>query len=452
MRLLHLLVVSLPLAALGACSSNFGAGQGTGDASVDGTGGSDASPDQVIIVVPGADGGKDATVAEADTGPDSSSGETGSASIVSCALVTADQHMLTADGGAIAADSLTVYSASVPNVLALAETSAAPSLAYWFRSDRPSNAPQVVSLGDDAGPASLVSSVRSVDGEGTYVLAGASDGKTVLWDWLDSSGGIGGGPVVGGGLPSSEPAQMTATSQGLFYILESSGSQGTYVDFEVPPALPSVIVANQVTTGAANFNDGKHLYRLSDDSVSVLYDDEDGTMHQNRYAPSSTTMTSTRQYFTGVMLPFDFSADGANVDVGAIVMTPDAGNGYGLVTGVVPESQLFTFDPATALQPVPPSVMPTAQSCVAAYPGKFLVLTPTTSGMTLAVIDAATGTVSYSLSGASLLLPGDAAIVNCAVATANVTSSTLSFDVVWTENTGTGLQNLFFAPLQCTLQ
>jgi hypothetical protein len=140
------------------------------------------------------------------------------------------------------------------------------------------------------------------------------------------------------------------------------------------------------------------------------------------------------------------------VDVTAAIITNDAGTAIGLFTGTIPETQLFTFDPGADLKQVPLSVPISSQSCAAVLPGKFVALLPGTSGMDLYVIDTATATVAYSLTGASNLLPKDTAIVSCGIGTATVTSNLLSFEVVWTENVGGGSQNLFFAPLECTIQ
>jgi hypothetical protein len=176
------------------------------------------------------------------------------------------------------------------------------------------------------------------------------------------------------------------------------------------------------------------------------------TLHQNHYMPNSVTQVSSRQYFTGQMFPFGYQADGLNVDVTAAIITNDAGTAIGLFTGTIPETSLFTFDPGTDLKQVPLSVAVSSQSCAAALPGKFVALLPGTSGMDLYVVDTATATIAYSLTGASNLLPTDTAIVSCGIGTATVTSNLISFEVVWTENVGGGSQNLFFAPLQCTIQ
>ena len=118
----------------------------------------------------------------------------------------------------------------------------------------------------------------------------------------------------------------------------------------------------------------------------------------------------------------------------------------------MPESQLFSFDPATTLKPLPQVFQPGSGTCLAVFPGKLVVLLPQTAGMDLYILDVATATVSYSLSGASNLLHSDTAITSCAIGTASVASNGLTFEVMWSDNVGGGLQNLMFAPLQCTIQ
>ena len=450
----------LALALGGALSGGFGC---TSLAGIDeGVLVSDSGSDSTPPTEGGADARADGGNGDADAaiGPDApgdtSTGEGGTGEggeaggTLSCAFALGYQRMVNTDGGTIAADNLHVYNTSQTNVLALVDTSNPPALAYAFRSDRPTDAVGLVPLQNPStsSPAKFLSSARSVGGTATYVLASDQQGNALLWDWLDSSG-IGAAPTSASESPSFDVATMGATTQGLFYGIGSGPN--TYVDFEVPPTLPVTTASNVITTTDQGLEDGQKVYRLSDDSVSLLFFTPDTTMHQNHYAANSTTLLSTRQYFPGSMIPFSFLADGANVDVAAVFATSDAGM-LGLFTGAIPETQFFTFDPATDLHQVVLPVPLTAQGCSAAYPGKVIALLPTSAGMDLYVIDVATGTVSYSLVGAANLLHSDSAIVDCAMATASITANVLSFEVIWTENTGGGPQNLVFAPLQCTLQ
>ncbi len=157
-------------------------------------------------------------------------------------------------------------------------------------------------------------------------------------------------------------------------------------------------------------------------------------------------------FFAGPVLPISFVADGTNVDVAVVEPTNDAGTVYGIFVGIIPESQLFTFNPATALKPLFSLAAGGPNACFAAYPGAFVALLPTTSGMDLYMLDLATATVRYSATGASNILHGDSEIVACGMGTANITSSSFAFNVIWTENAGNGQQNLLYAPLQCTQQ
>jgi hypothetical protein len=204
-------------------------------------------------------------------------------------------------------------------------------------------------------------------------------------------------------------------------------------------------ISNQDDTG---LTDGDRTYVLSDGSVSLLYYGSDLTLHQNIYEPGGLTLKSTRQFFTGQMLPLSFLADGTNVDVAVVESTGDAG-ALGIFTGVVPESQIGTFDPTT-LKPLSGFAISGPNACVTAYPGYLLALIPTTSGMDLYVIDVATASVAYSLTGASNILHGDTEIVACGLGNAANIGNTLNFNLIWTENAGGGTQNLEYAPLQCT--
>ncbi|MGH7295317.1 MAG: hypothetical protein ACRELB_10300, partial [Polyangiaceae bacterium] len=198
-------------------------------------------------------------------------------------------------------------------------------------------------------------------------------------------------------------------------------------------------------------SDGTRAYRLSDDRVSLVYIAPDGTSHQNEYAANSAALSSSRLYYSDGMIPYGFQADGANVDVTAVVFQADA-SAASIATASVPESQLFTFDPVASLKTVTLPSEPNSAGCVTTYPGKFVLLEPTTAGIDLLIVDVATGTLSYSLIGGANLAHSDSAIVDCAISHPVVSGSTMTFEVIWTDNTGTGSQNLEFAPLQCTLQ
>jgi hypothetical protein len=473
---------------LGGCEAILGTGSlgdrpgdgGTGDGTVRVEAGGDTGPDAVAqetgsesgtdatVKEGGSDGGvHDATSADAngagdsatsDTGtPESGSSDTGvpeaapeAGPTLSCAIVGADQRQVNAAGATISADALAVFNRGQTSVLALARTGSPPALAYDMRSDRPGDAPTFVPLQSAAAsPAQLLGATRSVANDTSYVLAFDQQNEALIWSWPDGTG-IGSAPAGAASRPSGLGAgQMTATSQGIFYAV--TDSTGAYADFQVPPALPSIVTANLISTVGNGMSDGQRAYRLSDDRVSLIYVAPDGTSHQNEYAANSATMSSSRPFFSGSMIPYALQADGTNVDVSMVTFAADAAV-PSITTGVIPESQFFTFDPVAALQTVALPSTPSSTWCVTSYPGNLVFLAPTTAGMDLLVVDVASGTLSYSLTGASNLVHADSAIVNCAIAHPVIAANTLTFEVIWTDNTGGGPQNLEFAPLQCTLQ
>jgi hypothetical protein len=432
-------------ALLGDFSSSTGsAGDGgpQSDASLDGTTSDAADAGESG---PGDSGGGEGGQGEAGGGDGGKDG----APPFSCALALGQQRLVTGgDGGTISADNLYAYHASQTNVLALAKTSSAPDLAYWFRSDRPGDAPQAVQL-QGSGPARLMSAARSADDTATYVLASDSQNNILLYDWLDSMG-IGAGPISTRATTISyQASKMLPTTTGILFA-SAIQNQGVFVDYEIPAAAPQYFPNTEISTYIdTGLTDGTRTYRLSDDSVSLLYYGSDMTLHQNHYAAGTGALSTSRQFFAGQMLPLSFQADGTNVDIAVVMATDDAGTTYGFFTGVVPESQLFTFDPTTALKPVQAIAVGGPNGCFASYPGAIVALLPNTSGMDLYVVDAATATVTYSLVGASNILPMDTAIAGCGMGTASVTSTEIDFDVIWTENVGSGAQNLFYAPLDC---
>jgi hypothetical protein len=481
--------------ALGGCEAILGTGSlgdrpaGEGGAG-DGTIGAESGPDALssetgsdsATDATAKDGGPDGTAADAadatsgdagdatggdagdattvETGPSESGTEAGveagpeaapeAAPTLSCGMVGADQRQINAAGATVSADGLAVFNASQTNVIAVVKTGSPPALAYQIRSDRPGDAPNLVPLQSTAAsPANLLGVTRTVGGTATYVLGGDNAGETLFWNWPDSSN-IGAAPTATATpSPGLGAGQMVATSQGVFYAL--TDNSGAYADFQVPPALPTIVASNQITTVPNGMSDGARAFRLSDDRVSLVYIAADGTSHQNEYAANSATLSSSRLYYSDGMIPYSFQPDGANVDVSAVLFPADAA-GVEIGTGVVPESQLFSFDPGSALKVVTLPDQPSNTWCVTSYPGKLVFLAPTTAGMDLLIIDVATGTLAYSLTGASNLVHADSAIVGCAIAQPVIAGSTMTFEVIWTDNTGTGSQNLEFAPLQCTLQ
>jgi hypothetical protein len=423
-----------------------------GDSAGDSTAGDSGTPESGVADSGIADSGiADSGIADsgiADSGVPETAPETGPPPM-SCAIVGAQQRQVNAAGATISADGLAVLNASDTNVLALAVTGTPPSLAWQFRSDRPGDTPTFVPLQSvSASPARLAGLTRSVAGNATYVLANDQQGNALLWNWPDNTNITSTPTAAANRSPSLGSGQMVATSQGIFYALNDSS--GGYADFQVPPALPSIVTANLITTVSSGMSDGARAYRLSDDRVSLIYVAPDGTSHQNEYAANSTTVSSSRLYYSGNTIPYAFQPNGTNVDVSAVLFPVDAAVPI-IATATIPESQLFTFDPGTVLQPVALPSTPSASWCVTTYPGKLVFLSPTIAGMDLYVIDVATATLSYSLTGASNLVHPDTAIVNCAIAHPVIAGTMATFEVVWTDNAGGGPQNLEFAPLQCTL-
>ncbi|HEY8089055.1 MAG TPA: hypothetical protein VIF09_14450 [Polyangiaceae bacterium] len=393
---------------------------------------------------PGGGDGGDSSTSESGTSDASDGG-----GIVSCAIAAGFERMLNAAGATIAGDNLRVYNASQTSVLTLVQTSQGASPAYFVRSDRPTDTPQFVAMSGPGGVAHYMSSTRSVAGTGTYVLAEDAANNLLLYDWLDSAG-IGAPPTTFT-QTNLDLANMVATAGGIFWEFGVNGQ--TYVDWEVPPTGFSLATAGAaISPTDQNIRDGQHLYRLSDDTVSVLFTEADG-VHQGHYGPGSASLIGSRLYYTGGIIQYGFAPDGTNTDVASILATNDAG-AYGLFTARVPESQLFTFDVTSTMRQIPLSVPVGPQTCGTSWAGKFLALNPSTAGMDLYVFDMPTATIDYSLTGASNVLHADTAIVGCAVVleASSSTATQLKFDLVWTDNAGGGPQNVMLAPLICTLQ
>ena len=470
LRLAPVLAVIVAAAAsctslLGDFSSSTGSDGGTHPEGGGDDGGMTDGPQTGDSMNPG-DGGSDSPQG-ADSGDAGGGGDGGDGGgIVSCAIVTGGQRVVTGgDGGTFSADRLYVYNTSQTNVLALIKTSSAPSLAFQFRSDRPGDAPNFVPLQGPGGTqANLAAETRSVDNTTTYVFGNDNQGNQLLWTWPDSTN-------INGNFTSAlegfnyQATSMQATTAGLFYAsamqngpTDAGGNtgMGVYVDFPSlpPPQLPNVNSNDMITTTVdTGLGDGARIYRLSDDSISLLYYASDLTLHQAHFPQNATTPSSDRQYYTGAMQPVSWQADGpGKVDVAAAVPINEAGTEYTLTTGVVPESQLFSFDPSTALAPITFGSPITQQPCLTSFPGKILVLVPDLMGMDLYVIDIASHSVTYQLTGASTVLNGDTNIVGCALGNASFVGNQLNFELIWTDNVGNGQQNLNYVPLQCTTQ
>jgi hypothetical protein len=466
MRSLRFAALLAPLVAVAAsCTAILGdlptgsAGGGDGGPGTEGGGMGDGpqgdSPNQ------GDTGGSDSPKGDSSGGGD---GGTEGGGIVSCGILGSGQRVVSGgDGGTISADKLYVYNASQTNVLALVRTSMNPSLAFLFRSDRPGDAPNVLPLQNGNIPADLSAVTRSADNTATYVFGNDNMGNLLLWNWPDGTG-LNGTPMSATSQFQYQATTIQATGSGLFYASAmrngptdggTGGGMGVYADYELAtvPQLPNVNANEMISTAVdTGLGDGARLYALSDGSISLLYYASDITLHQAHFFPSMTQPPTDRQYYTGQIQPVNWQADGTGVDIAAAVPTNEAGTEYTLITGVVPESQLFTFDPSTTLKPIAIGSPITMQPCLASFPGKILVLVPDVAGMILYVIDVASHSIVYSLTGASTVLHSDTAIVSCALGNATFVGNRLNFELIWTDNVGNGQQNLNYAPLQCTTQ
>ncbi len=457
MRLSRLVPFASLLATGAGCTSLLGdfsqaTGSGDGgpqsDSSLDGTT-SDAADSGA-----GETGTPESGTNEGGSGEAGGAGDAGEGGspTPTCALVGSLERVVTgADGGTISADNLFVYYASMTNVLALVKTGSPPSLAYAFRSDRPGDAPQALQLQNQGSNANLMSSARSVDGTSTYALASDPNGNLVVFDWPDGTG-LDSTPAYTHAEPSGvqyQTSKMVPKSAGLFFA-SAVQAHGLFVDLEDPSAAPQFLASTQIsTTVDTGISDGQRAYRMSNDGVSLFYYGSDATMHQDIYPAGSVTPTSSRQFSTGTALPVSLLADGTNVDVAVVQPLGDAGNAYGVFTGVVPESQLGTFA-LSSLKQVPFTGGITTQPCIAAYPGGLALGFPALAGLDFYLIDVATGAITTALVGAANLLHSDTAIVTCALASVPGTPGAVDFDLIWTDNVGGGAQSLSFAPIDCT--
>jgi hypothetical protein len=373
---------------------------------------------------------------------------------MSCSIAKSEQRPLTIDGGTIAADNLYVFNTSQTNVLAIVKTSTPPSVAFGIRSDRPGDAPDIVQFAG-AGYARFQSASRAAGNGNTLVLAqDTTTGENLLYVWPDGTS-ISSNPTS-----TSNPAaplgvvKIVQTASGAFYgeanQLAGTNPAGVYIDNEPMPLAPAYMsgtaISNQDDTG---LTDSERAYLTSGGDVSLLYYGSDKLMHQAVFAPGMTTPSVNRLFFPGNLLPLSWQRNGQNVEI-MVVEGTDAGT-FQLNSGSIPEANIGTFDPTTALKPAnaAPSVM--SQPCYATWPGNFLALLPDVAGgLDVIVIDPATGQVTYTQDAPNNLLNSDTSIVACALSLASVTATQINFDLIWTDNAGGGGQTLNFAPVICT--
>ena len=471
---------ALPLAI--GCTSligDFSAVQGSGaDGGEGGTGGAGGTADDGGNAGSAGNGGSAGTTGTAGTaGTSSGGGPDGSGA--SCALSTSYQRTVTPTPMSLSAYG--VVHASQTNVLVFVRESGSggpptPDVTFFFRSDRPSDAAPGFPLGGppDAGagpPQSIVAVARTANNDGTLILA-SDNGGPWLYDWADTSDslptatpGNAYGAGLGGGL-------MAASSLGLFYALVfnsgSTISNGTYLDFETgitPPSLAPQGMLNTSNDTGLGDSASARAYVLSDGTVSFIYDapsgmglmqahvaTPDGNMTTPAAAPRSLTTVGTE--------PITASRNGtSNVDLAFAQGTTDDGgtSTYTLYGGTLPESKLFTFDVQKDLKQIDAfgalgaNVGMGAPPCWASVPGKLVMLIPAGSaGLNLIEIDLASGTVPFALTGAKNILNSDSSVDRCALGFAGSAGDQYDFDLLWSDNTGSG-DVLHYAPLSCTL-
>lgn len=442
---------ALSFVALAGCTSLLGdfsigpdGGSSEGGPSDSGSGVDAKTFDSAVS--PG-DAAKDSGAAEGspDGSLDGTALDASDAGALTCVLQSSGQHML-ATG--LSVDKLVVYRTSMTNSIAIVRSNNnLPPNAYEFRSDRPTQAPTVVTL---AANSRLIATARTSDT--TYVLTADGNGGAYFYPWPDSSGiGMSYVTTMTAAGESYQAGVMVPSGLDMFYaadLRDPTGASGIFVNFlssVAPPLMPGTQISSQDDTG---LGDGERSYALADGSVMLLYFAADGQLHQTHFAVGSTT-PMIEWVFSTAVFPFSFQRNGTGVDIALARLIADAGMSYQTITGTVPEGQLFTFDTAS-FKPVNFSVPTTVQPCLASYPGGLFVLDPAvTGGLDVTIVDPTTAAVTYSLSGASNLLHGDTSIVTCAAAPVTISASLMTFDIIWTENSG-GALNLFYAPVSCT--
>lgn len=406
----------------------------------------------------GADGGGTGDAGGAEAGP---------LKITSCTAQLV--HNLTADAGTISDDGLTIITqkpVSNNELTVIVPQGTGPVLAYQFRTDRPNDPPQeVIQMLNGKDATTLAGAARSWDDTETYVLAvDPMANQFLFYDWPDTMN-ISSNPMVSpsGGVGGGGAAMGAASASSFFYGFALGGTApGIYEQFVGPPFAPlasSATLVASVPQNMVKFVDGQPSYVLADGTVMILY--QTGTSSANttnQVLLSQTQGVIKSQVVMGTsFLPLAFQSDPvgatASVDLSLVESAVDGGNGFGLFTGTIPESQLFSPGIAASVKQVDTSLLGplgAEKPCWAAYPGKLALVLPSSPGFDMVIIDTATATIDYALVGTSNLLSAQPEAVNCAVGTPTLVGGLPTFDFVWTEDENGNGDSLLYARIVCT--
>ncbi len=454
MRSTRLVVLSvLASALLVACTAllgdfTVGSGPSTNDGGSSGSSGTSGSSGSSGS---SGDGGGDAGV---DSG-------------IQCNLVTKLQRPIPADGGAVSAENMWVYSTTQSKAVGVVKGNnssggtAGASIAFDFRTDRLEDA-NVITLEGRA-----FQTTRARDDTGTYALWGRSifasnSFELDLYHWVDTSGISSSIESFGSFTAAQQPGSgdVASTPAGVFYAyaVGGGGSSGPGTSYAVaagntPSQANGLAISNIGDTG---LGDGGRFYVLRDGTVSLFVNKVNVTsgaveLHQLHF-PANSNMPSLGDRVFPAGFVFGMTPHGTDsADVGIVVPTDDAGMNYAVYVGVIKESDLFTFD-VTKLKALPTSVINigATKPCLVTHEGQAALLSPNmTSGFDLFLIDMATASVRYSLTGANNLLHADANILSCAISSPRVTQMVTQYDVIWLDRSGAST-TLQYAPLQCS--
>ena len=422
----------------------------------------------LACVVVACHGGAPGHAEPDDGGPgascDGAPGCDGGATPIHCDLSTKLGRSLTlSDGGTIVPgpESFTISSGAQGSrdIGTVRNGHSQASFAFDFRWDRPGDAPNVIQI-----PDTIRATTRSLDGTATYAIADRFDadaGHSVvdLYDWPDVTG-VNQSAVTAWSTPFAAiapgPGNLLDTPQGLLYVF-TAGSGGIDGKTYLTPAGRDLDLSNPISDiPDYDVSNQGSLYQLSDGSVMVFVDTSVGgdasalELHQLHLpqADSPAVAADSRLFPVSPSLHM-FARDGAS-SADVMIAVEDVANGtYSLYGGVLPESQLFTFDLGSLKKlPTPPVTLPVAP-CFALYQGVLTVLGPLgDTGLDLYMFDLASGTVIDSATGAGNLLNGDPNILGCAISPPIVAGSTTTFQLLWTDRADGG-ETLSYAPLVC---
>jgi hypothetical protein len=394
------------------------------------------------------------------------SGDGGDAGI-QCSMATKLQRTIPGDGGAVVAENMWIYSTQGSGAIGGVKGNnsggaVAPSFVFQVRTDRLEDA-NVIALDGRA-----FSMTRAFDDTGTYalwgrnvVVGGTGQFELDLYHFTDATG-INATPAASGTFAGPQPGagDFASTQAGVFYAYALGNAPGgSYV--VQPPNPPSPTYQQQVSNvGDTGLGDGGRLYILHDGSVSLFVTRQTTSgayeVHQLHFVGGSGMPTEDRVFLPGVPAHvFGLTPNGASsVDIGVAIANDDAGTSFSIYVGTIPESKLFTFGLADlkALPPVGITIGAT-KPCLITHDGLAAVLSPNaTSGFDFLLIDTATASVRYSLTGSNNLVHADTGILACAISSPRTRPGTTQYDVIWLDRAGGGgsSSTLQYAPLQCS--